>query len=959
MIKLKKHTKEYLIKKTEGIISLLLVLLLVPFYSVAAILEEVGRYQSALRGLDSAISASETSVLAEYDQFLMDRFALLAVDQNKNIDQQFLSYLKKQDTQDTRSFSVNAAQTKASGVYPLADIEVLYQQINEFSTYTVPTKLILEGVNFDNIVSQLESYSTTVGNVIKQLNAVGTSLQGGLDSYNAQKDASKQLDEVTKTTAKYTESYDTFKKAMDSLIAHKKTERPENEEEAAQWDEQLKNLIQEADAAKKDYQSQIDEERDGISDLAKKFDTAVDKERSAFDSLVDGVTTAISTDNASEKDALDKSIRNDKDAIDAIDKEIAELGKNPQGEKQYRKEQLEKQKDVLNEKINDSSDRMDKITNGTTGWKEISDSIKTGDNAKESLENYNSEACVDSLKGLNEEMELLKDMDFETMDADSLENLTGKLHQVDLSKFSDTSSFKELWNNVRQSVGQDSLQGVPMDFIDAIFALLSIDTLYDEDLNSRIDLNYYGKLPSQRPRDTQEYSLDSPYEIDDQKTAQENLTKIGLPISEADSVELDKGISIGELTDDEGSATGNLFEKMLQMVNRLKKKMEGYKAIVDNMSNLANGSSWDKALLMGYLTYSVSNRTNYDSGVSLAGASFSGSGGLAKKYEAQNVAGEFMVQEENKYSFCGAEMEYLMTGKMSEYENQASVFGKLVALQSVMSIVAVANDPFVDGVRIGCSTAAAAVPYAGPVLSLAMNVLIPVLFSMANGTVDTLLLVNGNKVQFIKTKSGVHVNPTGFASALETLMNSQMFDAKDQAAFKKVNDQMQMRRDAYNTFKKAEVDENGVVIPSATKTSDSSSTSNTNTTNKKTETSEKSKNQKKAFDASKYGSSLNELDYTEFMFIMLVVFYGGSTEQLLNRFVDIIQMEETNKALTTNNTQYSLKEQLAGTRKKFDVDNAYTAIRAEVNGKFVNVLPVPTLSKNSAWKAHRVIYRGY
>ena len=962
MIKLKKHTKERLIKKTEGIISLLLVLLLVPFYSVAAILEEVGRYQSALRGFDSAISASETSVLAEYDQFLMDRFALLAIDQNKNIDQQFLSYLKKQDTQDTRSFPVNAAQTKASGVYPLADIEVLYQQINEFSSYTVPMKFILEGFNFNNIVSQLEGYSTTAGNVIKQLNAVGTSLQGGLDSYNAQQDASKQLDKVTKTTAEYAESYDTFKKAMDNLIAHKKTERPENEEEAAQWDEQLKNLIQEADKAKKNYQSQIDKERDGISDLAKKFDTAVDKERSAYDSLVDGVSTAISTKGSSEKDVLDKSIRNDKDAIDAIDKEIAELGKDTQGEKQYRKEQLEKQKEVLKERINDSSDQMDKITNKKTGLDEIADSLKTGDNAKDSLENYNSEACVDSLKGLNEEMEFLKDMDFETMDADSLENLAGKLHQVDLSKFSDPSSFKELWNNVRQSVGQDSMQGVPMDFIDAIFELLSINTLYDEDLNSRIDLSYYGKLPSQRPRNTQEYTLDSPYEKDDQKTAQENLTKIGLPISEVDSVELDKGVSFDGTTDDEGNATGNLFKKMIQMVNRLKKKMESYKAVVDNMSNLANGSYWDKALLMGYLTYSVSNRTNYDSGVSLAGASFSGSGGLAAKHEAQNVAGKFMVQEENKYSFCGAEMEYLMNGKMSEYENQASVFGKLVALQSVMSIVAVANDPFVDGVKIGCSTAAGAVPYVGPALSLAMNVLIPVLFSMANGTVDTLLLVNGSKVQFIKTKSGVHVNPTGFASALETLMNSQMFDAKDQAAFKKVNDKMQARRDAYGAFKNPKVDSNGVVIPSGTRSPASSDTSNTKTSsteNKKTETTEKSKNQKKAFDISKYGSSLNELDYTEFMLILLVMFYSGSTEQLLNRFVDIIQMEETNRAMTTNNTQYSLKDQLAGTRKKFDVDNAYTAIRAEVNGKFVNVLPVPTLSRNSAWNAHRVIYRGY
>ncbi len=92
---------------------------------------------------------------------------------------------------------------------------------------------------------------------------------------------------------------------------------------------------------------------------------------------------------------------------------------------------------------------------------------------------------------------------------------------------------------------------------------------------------------------------------------------------------------------------------------------------------------------------------------------------------------------------------------------------------------------------------------------------------------------------------------------------------------------------------------------------------------------------------------------------MLMVFYTGSTDQLLNRVVDIIQMEETNRALTTNNTQYSLKEQLTGTRKKFDVDKAYTAVRAEVNGKFVNVLPVPTLSKESVWTAHRIIYRGY
>ena len=50
MFELKKHVKERLIKRTEGIISLLLIVLLVPFYSVAAILEEVGRIRALCEG---------------------------------------------------------------------------------------------------------------------------------------------------------------------------------------------------------------------------------------------------------------------------------------------------------------------------------------------------------------------------------------------------------------------------------------------------------------------------------------------------------------------------------------------------------------------------------------------------------------------------------------------------------------------------------------------------------------------------------------------------------------------------------------------------------------------------------------------------------------------------------------------------------------------------------------------
>ena len=53
-MKLKQRTKRDLIRRTEGVISLLLVLLLVPFYSVAAILMEVGRFQNSYRRMDDA-----------------------------------------------------------------------------------------------------------------------------------------------------------------------------------------------------------------------------------------------------------------------------------------------------------------------------------------------------------------------------------------------------------------------------------------------------------------------------------------------------------------------------------------------------------------------------------------------------------------------------------------------------------------------------------------------------------------------------------------------------------------------------------------------------------------------------------------------------------------------------------------------------------------------------------------
>ena len=81
---MKKRKKKW-IRGTRGAISLILALLMLPFYSLAAVLVEAGRYQSAVRTLDEALSVSAYSVLSDYDSSLKDRFGLLAVSQDGDL----------------------------------------------------------------------------------------------------------------------------------------------------------------------------------------------------------------------------------------------------------------------------------------------------------------------------------------------------------------------------------------------------------------------------------------------------------------------------------------------------------------------------------------------------------------------------------------------------------------------------------------------------------------------------------------------------------------------------------------------------------------------------------------------------------------------------------------------------------------------------------------------------------
>ena len=95
------------------------------------------------------------------------------------------------------------------------------------------------------------------------------------------------------------------------------------------------------------------------------------------------------------------------------------------------------------------------------------------------------------------------------------------------------------------------------------------------------------------------------------------------------------------------------------------------------------------------------------------------------------------------------------------------------------------------------------------------------------------------------------------------------------------------------------------------------------------------------------------MTYSRSLLVMTMIW---NEKDLVRRFADLIEMETTQKNLVNN---ASVSQKLSGVYPKFDLDKAYTALRMNVKGNFVSVLPVPSLSRNSIWKTNRIMYRGY
>lgn len=190
------------INGTKGAISILLVIAVSPLLTIALLLVESARYQSAVELIKEVSNSSAFSTLADYDSHLESRFGVFAVDQTKDVDKTFDTYMAYNDDLIGKGITVTA--TTALGQYPLSYSEVLKKQIMEFGALSVTTEVLTEGFDIDELLKKLREALN-----LKDLTKEIETLQAGMD-------IATEVEKIIESLIKLPDQYSTYQTAYDN-----------------------------------------------------------------------------------------------------------------------------------------------------------------------------------------------------------------------------------------------------------------------------------------------------------------------------------------------------------------------------------------------------------------------------------------------------------------------------------------------------------------------------------------------------------------------------------------------------------------------------------------------------------------------------------------------------------------------------------------------------------------------
>lgn len=913
--KMKREWFSKYVNGEKGVISILLAALLVPSVLLSDALIETSRYHATVSTVDSIMDSAATSTLANYDSYLLDRFGLPAVTQEKDMVSVFQTYYDS-----NAEGSLNAWELKnltVEGKYALSDKTVLEHEIMEFSKYTVPTDIAA-----DTVMSTIEELLGDLDG-LKAINACMDAATDTVNAVDACADAMKALEELKQVAETvdgkkntYEEKYTQFKNSVTVLagaIGDVKAKEQDKSNTQAELDsakadkEAIDVQIQNCKKNKADlendynngiidsteYESQsltIDTELKSLENEQKDKNNRVSSAQSTYNEAVNKLNAAKNkVDN--EKSSLKKAKNEYVSAIIAIsdalkgvsEKTVAVIEKLEAVAKKIAKASttIANTEDQLSVyKYKDANKDLDKKNRAYSGSdNEIdqkarrSNSAHKGWNTRrihEAEERINEAADINtafnaSVTGVSEAIDNAIDQyDEKALNGSlvNLNNLKTKVNHFDVNSVTSVTVISDAEYHV-QIAGYAPLNAIQN-------AIIRIDKLLDQNGESENVWNIIKGI----------------------RAALQGLLKVKM----AADLELNANVDFGKSDQDigsmesllngldrsmEGSSGWTPLGKLRSIVRTARAIIRVGKEIVTEIQQTALGikqlcnSPGNKILLAEYLTRTCSNRCTYTQTNALTGYPYS-RGGLAP------------LGSGSTKSFCGAEAEYLIHGKTSEYSNQANIFFRIYMLRLLLDIWPVINNTEVKTIARA----------AGIVSFQIFTYIVPIIYCIVEPLIDTMVIVNGGEINILK--SCVYLTPSGFPTLLQRLTQFKL-TPKEQS---EITDTF--KSNVRNSVK----DKTGHRI-----------------------------NFKKAGEGyGKDNDSVLIMSYRLCMFILMAI---RDKNTLLERFQNIIVME--------SRQHYG----------NFNIEKSYTYLTATSNGQYKPFLSAAQIYAIFAFSKSRVITRGY
>lgn len=745
-------------KHTRGAITILLIICMCPFLTVASILIEVDRYNNAVAALDELMGVSAMGTLGHFDKYLHKRFGLLSVSQERELDVLYNHYFGYNSTLFGKTIDVESVN--AEGMLPLSDPAVLKRQIMEYAYLDAPTTLLKEALPIDELLGMLDKNLASIKNIFDLVGNASSAIDNTIKLLENAKKFKEMTDTLDNYKSQYSIKYNTFDDAAAALANAYSNVESADEEELEDAKKALNECITEFIEAKNDY-----------SEFNKNVKTTMENYKELLISNADSLETISKSVTASVMDIIKiKDQRQTKtDEVKKIKTSMEDMVKSNGDGVKYdpvylaladQQVELERQIAELGTKIN-IAEAGNKMAGSVSNSANTNFKTYTADSLKPFIEEFSKQFGEVSKVNVT-----VGNYDDYLSGADK-----DKCYTAEIDGYIPSSALGDFLESQKDTFVDSSFSAVVNGLIAFLKSLFKYNVFYDSELSATIDEEFYnsivGGLPGGPAGDS--WALRIAKDIGNIIDAGDNLAGTVWDGSVSWWENILSWFNFQKLIDIL-TAIKNLIEKILDLIKEIIKIAAD---IVSNLFSLFTG--YNRWWLSAYSTYNMPCRTDNSSGdlsfSSMTGNKFSGSAFLAQQhaglgFDVLGIAAlvnsiKAAIQGGSDRTFSGAELEYIMFGSKSEIANQASVFLAMYFLRLIMDI------PFiVCNAEVQSIAAASTIGYP----------IILILYILLEPLADMLVLVNNGDISLFKTT--IYLTPSGLVDLIGSLVSIKFADLK-------------------------------------------------------------------------------------------------------------------------------------------------------------------------------------